>query len=371
MKTKVLNTVFRFVVGLLFIFSGFVKAIDPIGTSIKLQKYFTVWGSFFDLFKPLSLTMSFTLVTAEMILGFALLLLYKLRMTMKVLLGLIAFFTLLTFYTAITGDPKDCGCFGDAIALTPWQSFGKDVILLFMIVYMTLNQKYFSPKFDNRTGHILMAVISAACIWFSMHNIRHLPVIDFRSFAEGSDIMAKTKDGVPPTMKYVLEKDGEVKKIDSHDNDAFAQLMKNGWKYKDSETVDEGEPASLHDFSVLDKEGNEIRDEILQGKSLLINIRKPDKVSQETINEIVRLQQNLSPEIKQYLIFSVGYDEVKTFLSESKLKGTFASMDEDINKAMIRANTGFVLIHDGVVADKWHINDDPSAEDMNKATVKQ
>ena len=130
---RFLYTLSRYLVGLLFIFSGVIKINDPVGTQIKLQEYFEVFSSdfssIFEIFVPYALILSVFLCTLEVVIGVALLMNYKMKITSKVTLGLILFFTFLTFYSAYFNKVTDCGCFGDAIKLTPWESFYKDVIL--------------------------------------------------------------------------------------------------------------------------------------------------------------------------------------------------------------------------------------------------
>ena len=149
---RFLFTISRYLVGLLFIFSGVIKINDPVGTQIKLQEYFEVFSSdftpIFEIFIPYALVLSVSLCTLEVVIGVALLINYQIKITSKITLGLILFFTFLTFYSAYFNKVTDCGCFGDDIKLTPWESFYKDIILLIMIVFMYFNQKFIHPIFN-------------------------------------------------------------------------------------------------------------------------------------------------------------------------------------------------------------------------------
>ena len=144
---KILDWIVRFLVGGLFIFSGLVKLNDPVGTQIKLEEYFEVFSSdiagFFHVFIPFALPIAMILVVLEVVIGFAILLNQRMNITMWITLVLIVFFTFLTFYSAYFNKVTDCGCFGDAIPLTPWESFTKDVILLFMIIYLFIKRNSF------------------------------------------------------------------------------------------------------------------------------------------------------------------------------------------------------------------------------------
>ena len=132
---RFIYSILRYLVGSIFIFSGLIKINDPVGTQIKLEEYFGVFSSdftsLFELLVPFALLISIVLCTLEIIIGIALLMNYKMKITRVILLSLILFFTFLTFYSAYFNKVTDCGCFGDAIKLTPWESFTKDIILLF------------------------------------------------------------------------------------------------------------------------------------------------------------------------------------------------------------------------------------------------
>ena len=155
---RFIYTLSRYLVGLLFIFSGLIKINDPVGTQIKLQEYFEVFsadfGSIFEIFIPYALLLSVFLCTLEVVIGVALLMNYRIKIVSKITLGLILFFTFLTFYSAYFNKVTDCGCFGDAIKLTPWESFYKDVILLILSVTIF----YIHPKLKNQKGYLYLKI---------------------------------------------------------------------------------------------------------------------------------------------------------------------------------------------------------------------
>ena len=146
---KILDQFARFFVGGLFIFSGLIKLNDPVGTEIKLEEYFEVFaedfGSFFLWFKPYALEIGMILIVLEVVLGVAVLINYRMNLTTKVLLALMVFFTFLTFYSAYFNKVTDCGCFGDAIKLTPWESFWKDMILMVFVLHLFWYRNSINP----------------------------------------------------------------------------------------------------------------------------------------------------------------------------------------------------------------------------------
>ena len=188
---KTINLIARYLVGGLFIFSGLIKINDPVGTQIKLEEYFTVFSidiaPFFEALKPASLFLSVMLSTLEVVLGIALLMRYREKWMINILLGMILFFTFLTFYSAYFNKVTDCGCFGDVIKLTPWESFTKDVILLVLIVVLWIGRK---DQKEN-TGSVPNMVVGLSLVislFISFNAIRHLPLIDFRAYKAGTDI---------------------------------------------------------------------------------------------------------------------------------------------------------------------------------------
>jgi hypothetical protein len=159
MVKKVIDQFSRFFVGGLFIFSGLIKLNDPVGTEIKMHEYFEVFaadfGSFFNVFIPWSLEISMAMIILELMLGVAVLLWFRMDITTKVLLGLLTFFTFLTFYSAYFNKVTDCGCFGDAIKLTPWESFSKDVILMVFTLHLFWYRSGYVSAVRSRPGYAL------------------------------------------------------------------------------------------------------------------------------------------------------------------------------------------------------------------------
>lgn len=186
---KYIVNISRILVGVLFIISGFVKLNDPLGFSYKLQEYFSADVLNIPFLEPYALGISIFVVIFEVILGVFLLIGYKPKFTVWSLLGMIVFFTFLTFYSAYFEKVKDCGCFGDAIPLTPWESFTKDVVLLILILILFFGVKHIKPIF-SKLGLTVVALLSfIGCLWFGYHVLMHLPSIDFRAYAVGKNIM--------------------------------------------------------------------------------------------------------------------------------------------------------------------------------------
>ena len=180
-----------------FIFSGLIKLNDPVGTQIKLEEYFEVFasdfGSFFEIFIPWALEIGLVMIVLEISLGGAILLFYRMEKTAWVLLALMTFFLFLTFYSAYFNKVTDCGCFGDAIKLTPWQSFWKDAVLMLFVAHLFWYRKTYQQGVRTLEGHSLILLIILFSSWAGVHAIRHLPYIDFRPYKIGNNIREQMK----------------------------------------------------------------------------------------------------------------------------------------------------------------------------------
>ena len=209
---KVAVNIVRVVVGLLFIFSGLVKANDPLGLSYKMQEFFEIWGM--HKFNSWSLLFSVMMNAFEIIAGFALLLGWRIRLFSWLLLLLILFFTFLTGYTFITGNPKNCGCFGDCLPITSKTSFLKDVALTFLIGFLFWKQDLIKPLFSSRVNTISMLAITLFSFGFQWYTLTYLPVVDCLPFKKGNNISEKMQmpaNFVPDStvITFVYKKDGK------------------------------------------------------------------------------------------------------------------------------------------------------------------
>lgn len=178
----------RIFVGVLFIISGLIKLNDPVGFSYKLAEYFSEPVFNMPFLEPFALGLAIFLVILEVVLGVMLLVGYRATLTIWALLLLIVFFTFLTFYSAYFDVVKDCGCFGDALHLTPWQSFTKDVVLLFFILILFINQKLIKPLFATPKTNFAVYASVLLCSLMAVWVLNHNPIKDFRPYKVGTNI---------------------------------------------------------------------------------------------------------------------------------------------------------------------------------------
>ena len=219
MFRKITDQFSRFFVGGLFIFSGLIKLNDPIGTQIKMEEYFEVFAvdftSLFHYFIPYALEIGLLLIVFEIVLGVAVLFYYKMNFTTISLLVLIVFFTFLTGYSAITNAVTDCGCFGDAIKLTPWESFTKDLVLVVFILHLFWYRKSYRPVLRTVEGHSVIVFTAIASLFLGVYAIRHLPFIDFRAYRIGNNIPAQMIPAEQPHFEYVFTRKDNGEEIRS------------------------------------------------------------------------------------------------------------------------------------------------------------
>jgi uncharacterized membrane protein YphA (DoxX/SURF4 family) len=355
---KIIDQIFRFFVGILFVFSGLIKINDPVGTSIKLKEYFEVFatdfGSFFELFVPHSLFFSMVVIILEVLLGVALIINYRINLTAWLFLLLIVFFTFLTFYSAFFNKVTDCGCFGDAIPLNPWESFLKDVILLVMILYIFFRRKHFNPLFSGRTANLFMLVALGINLFLAIHSYRHLPFIDFRPYRVGNNIPELMEPSEPYRYKYVFEKNGKTYEFTEFPSDTT-------YEYKDLILLNPDAQPKITDYHIWTDEGD-YTEETFVGNKLIIIIYDVAQASTKHIDEINTLISQLPASVEALALTASNEADFEAFRHEYQLAIPYYFADMTVLEAIIRSNPGLWLLKNGTVMGKWHHNDVPTVD---------
>jgi uncharacterized membrane protein YphA (DoxX/SURF4 family) len=370
---KFIDAFSRIFVGGLFIFSGLIKLNDPVGTEIKLEEYFEVFsadfGSFFQVFIPYALHIGLMLVVLEIVLGVAVLINYRMRLTTTVLLVLIVFFTFLTGYSAILNKVTDCGCFGDAIKLTPWQSFYKDLILIVFILHLFWYRKSFDPVLRTREGHAVILGVTAISFFLGLYAIRHLPFIDFRAYKIGNNIPEQMK--LPPgakrdsvVMTFIYEQAGVRREF------TMDQLSQVDSTYTFIDRVDkvirEGDRPKIIDYRVESPEGEDYTQQTFQGAKLLIVMYNVQQASEKNADRISKLIQDMEGTAESIILTASSSEEVEAFRHEHQWAAPYYFADATVLKTIIRSNPGLTLWVDGTVRGMWHYNDVPTADALKK-----
>lgn len=355
----------RIIVGGLFIFSGLIKLNDPVGTKIKLEEYFEVFasdfGSFFHLFIPYALFIGTALIVLEVVLGIAVLINYRMNITTWVLLILLIFFTFLTGYSAILNKVTDCGCFGDAIKLTPWESFIKDLFLMVFVLHLFWHRRRFDPVLRTMEGHAVIGAVTAISIYLGVYAIRHLPFIDFLPYKIGNSIPQKMIAPEQPIFEYVFLKDGKEVKSKKY------LSADEGYQYQRVDVLNPDKIIpKITDYQVSSPEGEDYTQESFTGSKLLIVIGNVNKTSTRNIKSISKLIKDLDDKVDVWILTASNPVHMESFRHEHQLAAPYFFADATVLKTILRSDPGLTLWRDGIVLNKWHHNDTPTAEEVLK-----
>ncbi|WP_436515023.1 BT_3928 family protein [Ekhidna sp. To15] len=363
---KIIKEFARYAVGALFIFSGIIKVNDPVGTAIKLEEYFQVFASdiapFFELFVPAALFLSVVLSVLEVVLGIALIIGYRMKLTSWVLLAMIVFFTFLTFYSAYFNKVTDCGCFGDAIKLTPWQSFYKDIVLLVLIAVIFWKRDSYMPMLSMKLSEIKIAGSIFFFVFIAIYAIQHLPFIDFRAYKVGNHLPTLMQNSAPLKYVYIMEKDGETFEFETFPSEE-------GYEYVEARLTNPDAAAKITDLNVWQGD-SDYTDELLSGTKLVIIIHQVEKTSLEKIDRLRNLTFE-NPRFDTWVLTSSGYEKFEAFRHANQLAAPYYFADATVLKTMVRSNPGVVLLKDGVVIAKWHNNDTPLSDEVIEILNRQ
>ena len=372
---RFIYSILRYLVGSIFIFSGLIKINDPVGTQIKLEEYFGVFStdftSLFDLLVPFALLISIVLCTLEIIIGIALLMNYKMKIVLKLLLSLIVFFTFLTFYSAYFNKVTDCGCFGDAIKLTPWESFYKDIILLVFsisIYFLNKNLKnqvglFYIKIFDDkvfRNGIIIVSTIISLIISFSAINF--LPFIDFRAYKIGNYIPDLMNPSEELKYSYIMEKEGREYEFESYPLDE-------SFTFKKIKLLNPEAQPKITDYSLWNETGDYTNESFL-GNKLFIIIHDVNKMGlkgkklEDFITQLKILVSNINFWVEPIIITSSDSKSFNDFKEKYDIKIKNVYGDATVLKTIIRSNPGFFLLRNGTVTGKWHYNKFPDPKEI-------
>jgi uncharacterized membrane protein YphA (DoxX/SURF4 family) len=369
---KFIANLSRILVGLEFIFSGFVKVVDPYGTGLKLQEYFEVFAGdlpllapFFHAFADNALSVSLIFCCLELVLGVAILFSFKMRISSWMVLLLMLFFTFLTFYSAYFNKVTDCGCFGDFLKLKPWHSFFKDAISLVFISIIFLYRKKFG-KSDLGAPLVFLATLFSMGI--GLYAIRYLPIVDFLPYAVGKSIPKQMeRPNIKPDLQYVFLDKLNNKEIES--KEYLADTIR--YKYVSSEILNEDliKP-KITDFSITDTSGNDVTQQTFEGKALLIILKETEGLKDLDFNPINVLGNKISKnKIRPMVVTSITTEEFEKIQLDKNLRFESFTCDEKVLKTIARNNPSFVLINNGVVLSKWSYNNLPTADEINELII--
>ncbi len=379
---KLIVIIVSILFGITFIFSGFVKAVDPLGFTYKIEDYLISFQ--LTQFIPMALSFAVILIVLEVTLGVLIILgIYRKWTSLFAVLFMVVM-TPLTLYIAIANPVKDCGCFGDALIISNWNTFYKNIVLLTFAIVLFVYRRHISPFYSRKTKPYALVYVILFFMSICFYSLIYLPIIDFRPYHVGSNITKKMgedmKHGDVYENIYVYEKDGKEKEF-TEDSYPWEDST---WTFVElkSKLIKEGDKPEIQDFAIIayQKDSNglyakttDITEDILsQPLSLLLVSLSLDDISERKIAHIQSLAYFATKNfIDMYVVTASDENAIERFdknIREEKLN--YASMDELTLKTIIRSNPGVVLLKEGVVQAKWSKNRMPDRAKLNKIISK-
>lgn len=367
----ILGSVSRTLLALVFIFSGVVKMIDPQGTLFKIEDYLKAFGEnteFFKLLLPLAGTAAVLLILVELLLGVAMLLNIRTRWTTWLSLAFYLVMTPLTLYIALHNPVSDCGCFGDALVLTNWQTFYKNVVLLALVVVLVVCHRHVPQTLAWPVEAGVVGVVVVAALGFMGWTQLHLPVVDFRPYKIGTNIPEVMAEGKAPVYDYVYtyEKDGKQQQFKVSEVPGKDE----GWTFVSREDIllEEGVEAPIHDLMIVNRdlygEEDEYADityDILESeeKQTLVIMYAIEKSDLKQIEKIAALQAECEPD-RFWIVTGSGDEAIREWLDatgehKDMLSGVICTCDPVTLKTIVRANPGVIEIANGIIINKYNL----------------
>ncbi|WP_163321794.1 BT_3928 family protein [Draconibacterium mangrovi] len=362
----------RIIAGLTFTFSGFVKAVDPLGSTYKFIDYFNAFHM--PWLCNFAFPLAILLASLEFLIGISLLTFIQHRLANWGAMLFMLIFTPLTLWLAISNPVHDCGCFGDALVLTNWQTFFKNVILITLVSFSFLFRDkikiWLKPKMEWTASIAVVITISS----FSIYNYQHLPIMDFRPYKIGTNIPKSMEfpEGAPSDIyeQYYTIKDTLSGKEISIESSVYAKdstywYSGSKWKFisaSELKLVKKGYEIPITDFMILSKDDTDIKEEVLsdQGYYFLIVAYDLHQTKTKNMQNINRFYDNVQKDNQKLIGLSSAFtDEMETFKSKWNIKYDFCFVDQIPLKTIVRANPGLVLLHKGTILAKWNCNDLP------------
>jgi len=353
----------RFLFGFVFVFSGFVKAVDPLGSTYKLQDYFSAFGGIFYNFSEHALALAIGLSTLELIIGLNLIFAVQIRRTAFLALAFMLVMTPLTLYIAISNPVSDCGCFGEALKITNWETFWKNIVLLALDFAIIRTSRPRQAFFMLRVEWAAMLIFIATGVEISVYAYRHLPQIDFMPYKKGVNItesMSIPENAAQDEYEttFIYEKAG-VQKEFTLENYPKGDST---WVFVDQKTtlVKEGYKPPIHDFRIYNFNGEDIVPELLayNGYTYLLIMYDLNKTSTEGVQkaEVLYNKFKNSP-VKFYAVTASADEDIFAFVNKTLVSFPFYKADPIMLKTIIRANPGLILLKNGTIEGKWNWRD--------------
>lgn len=378
-RTKtIIAAICRTLLGLVFIFSGAVKAIDPLGTVYKIEDYLKAFDSFFLDLLPAAETAAWTLIVLEVLLGVCMLLNVRSRWTSWITLLFYLVMTPLTLYIAINNPVSDCGCFGDAIVLTNWQTFWKNLVLISLAILLVALRKSTQPLWRGWMELVIVSTTIAITLSFIAWTHNHLPIKDFRPYKIGNHLPTIMANSEPDQYEYtyICTKDSMEQAFTAENYpDSTWTLVR-----YESKLIQKGYESPIHDFEIINAYGDDLTWDILESEEpvtlvIMYDLAKADKSQMAKVEALYsNLAQSYATPIDMvlydttlydttpvnntpfYILTGSSTDEVSAFAQEYPTLGNCICICDPVTlKTIVRANPGVIVLQNGVVIDKYNI----------------
>ncbi|MBN2745785.1 MAG: DoxX family membrane protein [Bacteroidales bacterium] len=361
----------RILIGLLFIYSGFVKGVDPLGTQFRIEDYFYAFGTLWAL--PFALTLSVLLNAFEFSMGLFLLFNLRTKLVSWLVFLMMIFFTITTLNDALYSPVPDCGCFGDALIISNWQTFYKNLVIFALVLILFLRQNSVKSNLKPTTQFSLMIGLFVLFAAFEIHTIRHLPILDFRPWKVGTRLLPENPQPAKFYFVYKNKDSGEEKEFLSSELPWQDTVFMSQWSYESSREVNPD--ADLYKtFPMLDSDGNDLSAELAKSEQpvflmIVYDIMDADDDALKKFLPIYNLCQQNGWTF--YMLNSDTPDDLKKRVEENELNDfPVLNSDDTSLKAAIRANPGLVILRNGVVKSKFNHRDIPDMEELNSLATE-
>ncbi|MCX6230031.1 MAG: DoxX family protein [Bacteroidetes bacterium] len=367
---KTLSTISRILVGLVFIFSGFVKGVDPLGTAYRIVDYFEAYHITWA--NPLSLYLSVLLCTLEFTLGVLLIMNVKMKLTSWLTLLLMIYFTIVTFFDALYSPVPDCGCFGDAVKLTNWQTFYKNIVLMVFVILIFKDRKRMSAFWSAKKEALVILAVVVLFGGFSIYNYRNLPLINFRPWKVGNKMMSDNPQPSKFYLTYKNKKTGESKEYLSNQLPWQDTVWAANWVFV-STREENPNKSKLGSFAIIDSAGTDYTDHFVRNTEFQFFVASYDlnTANKEAFEKIKAFYEKAKAKnVSVIVLTGSSPQDIAKFKKEMDTKEMEFYLADDISlKAMIRSNPGLMLLKKAVVLGQWHWRNFPEYDENNWNTL--
>jgi len=362
---QIFRTISRVLLGIVFILSGFVKGVDPLGTAYKIEDYFIAFGAEWAI--PFSLSLAVLLCVSEFTLGVFLLTNIFKKTTAWLTLLMMLIFTALTLNDAIFNPVPDCGCFGDFIILTNWETFYKNLVIDFFLIFVFITRNYFDSPYKKATEWSIAILTISIFTLFNSYNINRLPIIDFREWKVGKSLVLETTEDLQYFLSYTNKETGETKEYLSPNYPYNDSVWMAEWEYTDMRVIDPNIYPT--EISFYNLQGDDVTRDILHDPvyHFLLVSYDLELGDWHKLDKIRDIKQKAEENAFSFSFATASTEtNIDKFQKSYLFYADFYQSDDIDLKTIIRSNPGLIVLKNGVIIGKWPINHLPNFEDIVK-----